>query len=663
MNITIPKINEKTLSLPSAKAILKGVLVVILARARLGGMSPLGLAFAATFAPADAYLGVLGLFAGMADNGADACAKYVISYLIYYILSRTKKSKSAMLSASLIIGGGISLLWTGASYAAALLLLSEAVLCGGAHIVLSTARNEDFSGRVSELIIIGGVLCGISGAQIPYINVNASLFAAVFIAMSICYATKPAVAVFACAILGFVMSASGADAIFLCGSFAISAALASLLAEMGKLALSVGFLCGVTVSALYKGSLSGMNIFDVLTAIGFFAVLPNRVHYRIGSFINRRFDAEEEPSANEQVAVKLKTVASALSRLSRGFSGITESDEGAKTVINTVSARVCRDCSLYESCWADGKKTQGNMLGIWQAMETDGFCDAENMPARLRQSCIRCERLLCEFRHAYEMAKQSALLSGEAGADRTVMARQYGEISGVLELLSREIETGNDEELQGDARFSVRVTVVNEAKPGDVICGDTLVHFRRGNSYFVVLCDGMGSGDAARTQSRLAAKLFEEFLKAGFAKNTAVNLINSALALKPDRESFSTADILEIDLENGTAEFLKIGSAQSLIKSKNEISVISSKALPIGILEQVEAKPEQRAINVGDVILMISDGIGEAGAGIMKNEWIKKLMLLENRKDDELARMILDGAKSRTRYCDDMTCCIVRIKK
>ena len=663
MNITIPKINEKTLSLPSAKAILKGLLVVVLARARIGGMSPLGLAFAATFSPAEAYLGVLGLFAGMADGGAVSCAKYVLSYLIYYILSRRKKSQSFTLSASLIIAGGLSLLWTGASYAGALILLSEAVLCGGAHVLMSTAKNEDFSGRVSELIIAGGVLCGISGATIPYINVNASLFAAVFIAMSICYSCKPTVAVFACAILGFVMSASGEDAIFLCGGFAISAALASLLAEMGKLALSVGFLCGVTVTALYRGSLSGVNLFDILIPIVFFAVLPNRVHYKIGSFINRRFEAEEEAPANEQVAVKLKTVASALSRLSRGFSGITEAEEGAKTVINTVSARICRDCSLYESCWADGKKTQENMLGIWQAMEKDGFCDGDNMPARLRQSCIRCEGLLCEFRHAYEMAKQNALLSGEAGADRTVMARQYGEISGVLELLSREIESGIDEDLPGTPHFSVRVTVVNEAKPGNAICGDTLVHFGRGNSYFVVLCDGMGSGDAARNQSRLAAKLFEEFLKAGFAKNTAVNLINSALALRSDRESFSTADILELDLENGTAEFLKIGSAQSLIKSKDEISVISSKSLPIGILEQVEAKPEQRGISVGDVILMISDGIGEAGAGIMKNEWIKKLLLLENRKDDELARMILAGAKSRTRYCDDMTCCIVRIKK
>ena len=140
-------------------------------------------------------------------------------------------------------------------------------------------------------------------------------------------------------------------------------------------------------------------------------------------------------------------------------------------------------------------------------------------------------------------------------------------------------------------------------------------------------------------------------------------MINSALALRADRESFSTADILEINLESGIAEFLKVGSAQSLIKTKEGIDVISSKSLPVGILEQVDAEPQTRCVAPGDLILMISDGVGEAGSGILKNEWLKKVLMLENRKDQELGRIILSGARSRTKFSDDMTCCVIRIKK
>ena len=181
--------------------------------------------------------------------------------------------------------------------------------------------------------------------------------------------------------------------------------------------------------------------------------------------------------------------------------------------------------------------------------------------------------------------------------------------------------------------------------------------------YFVILCDGMGYGENALPISRLTVRLFSEFLRAGFRKETAVNLINSTLALKADKESFSTVDILEIDMETGVCEFLKIGSAQSFIKTKASIEEISSKALPVGILENVEVETQERMLKNNDIVMMVSDGIGEAGDGVMKNEWIKKMMLLENRNDSEILHLVLEGAKMRSRVSDDMTGIIIRIKK
>lgn len=276
---------------------------------------------------------------------------------------------------------------------------------------------------------------------------------------------------------------------------------------------------------------------------------------------------------------------------------------------------------------------------------------------------MRSESFLCEFNHAYELYKQNCMYQGEAVAERDIVARQYGEISNVINVLSHQVEIGKEEDETAIIKYRPLVTFRQEAKKGQVVCGDTLIHFEKNGRYFVILCDGMGHGEAALSESRLTARLFEEFLRAGFQKETAVNMINSTLALKADKESFSTVDILEIDLRTGACEFLKIGSAQSFIKSKGKIEEISSKALPVGILENIEVKTEERELKNNDVVLMVSDGIGEAGDGVMKNEWIKKMMMLTNRNDSDLLHLITEGAKARGRVSDDMTGIIIRLKK
>ena len=83
----------------------------------------------------------------------------------------------------------------------------------------------------------------------------------------------------------------------------------------------------------------------------------------------------------------------------------------------------------------------------------------------------------------------------------------------------------------------------------------------------------------------------------------------------------------------------------------------------MGILESVDTKPQRCKVESGDIILMVTDGISEAGSGVLKTDWIKKLLSLEKRKPWEIADLIIVGAKARTRFMDDMTCCVIKIEK
>ena len=55
----------------------------------------------------------------------------------------------------------------------------------------------------------------------------------------------------------------------------------------------------------------------------------------------------------------------------------------------------------------------------------------------------------------------------------------------------------------------------------------------------------------AYKESELVVDLLEQFLEAGFTKETAVRMINSALIVRSDEQAFSTIDISSLDLYTG----------------------------------------------------------------------------------------------------------------
>ena len=52
----------------------------------------------------------------------------------------------------------------------------------------------------------------------------------------------------------------------------------------------------------------------------------------------------------------------------------------------------------------------------------------------------------------------------------------------------------------------------------------------------------------------------EKFMEAGFPTDTAIRMMNSAMVLKGDDESYSTMDYATVDLYTGNVELIKIGA-------------------------------------------------------------------------------------------------------
>lgn len=218
--------------------------------------------------------------------------------------------------------------------------------------------------------------------------------------------------------------------------------------------------------------------------------------------------------------------------------------------------------------------------------------------------------------------------------------------------------------LVSKARYSVDYAVRQKCKDHSRVCGDSTAVFRTDDyrMYFLI-SDGMGSGKKASTESKITLKLLTDFLKAGFSIKTSIEMINSSLCLKLEDECFATIDLLCIDLMTGYSEFYKIGAAQSFVYSEGNVDTVFSASIPAGMLKSVKINGQRRHFDDGDTIVMVSDGVSEAGFTAARTEWIKKEItsLADNMED--MADNILYKAmrKSRDTVLDDMSIIAIRI--
>ena len=214
--------------------------------------------------------------------------------------------------------------------------------------------------------------------------------------------------------------------------------------------------------------------------------------------------------------------------------------------------------------------------------------------------------------------------------------------------------------------YDVEFGMSTVAKDNRAISGDSVTNFRVGrDKYCVILCDGMGSGSEAGQESRITVRLLEELLRDGFSPRCAIELVNSSLALGVEKETFSSVDMLYINLMTGTADFYKIGGCRSFIKHGNSVETVFSPSLPVGILPQVHISCLSRRLEEGDIVVMLSDGAEGTGFGFLSGERMKKIISDDEKTMDDVASAVIESAKLKgvKRVKDDMTVVGIKLKR
>ena len=216
--------------------------------------------------------------------------------------------------------------------------------------------------------------------------------------------------------------------------------------------------------------------------------------------------------------------------------------------------------------------------------------------------------------------------------------------------------------LKNSPKFDIVFGTAGTPKQNNKVSGDCYSLIRLEDDKFIMaICDGMGNGERAEDVSSLTLGLIENFYKAGFDNELILSVVNNLLSIKNQDDMFSALDLCIVDLKNGIADFIKLGASVGFVKHITHTSTIKCESMPIGIVKELKPIINKIVLNVGDVVIICSDGVCDSFPS--EEVFCEYINNIEEVNPQEIANDILETAKkySENQIKDDMTVVVGRL--
>ena len=318
-------------------------------------------------------------------------------------------------------------------------------------------------------------------------------------------------------------------------------------------------------------------------------------------------------------------------------------------VYDFAAEQVCRCCVRGAQCWEqNAEATYRDLCAAGEAIVQRGAALREDLPERFTDRCCHTEGFLTAVNQSLDAQLARRREEYRRAEGRRVAAGQYLALERLLAVLTRPAP-------KTPLRYAPELAVGSACRVGNELSGDRGATCRdRFGCFYVLLCDGMGTGQAARTESDLAARLLTAFLETGLEADTALELLNGFYVLRKD-SAFATLDLLKLDLRGGEGTLYKWGAAPSCLRRGTGVETIGTATPPPG-LEAAEGRvPGQYELSLkeGETLVMVSDGAwGE--------ETARRLSEFAEGTVRDLAACLI--AQDETDGADDRTVVVVRLR-
>ena len=295
------------------------------------------------------------------------------------------------------------------------------------------------------------------------------------------------------------------------------------------------------------------------------------------------------PSGNRSgyAQVRLEVSAGVLAQLQQLLLEVSDPPVNQQELLNKARDQACGSCPLRKVCREQTQLTTAHLH-----RPSDFAC---RRPAKIQVQLQLCREQLYAMR--LSRSRQSEY--------RCALVQQYRFLSEYLRDLADQLPRHPE---LSPPRF--RIQVSSRCQSRKIANGDRCTAFPGTQCrYYVLLCDGMGTGLGAADNAQTAQELLRQLLSAGFPPEHALESINSILALRGQAGAV-TLDLAEIRLDTGKVRLYKWGAAPSCLIGRNGLQMLGSSSPPPGIRLEQGLEPVLRAaLNRGETLVLLSDGV------------------------------------------------------
>ena len=298
------------------------------------------------------------------------------------------------------------------------------------------------------------------------------------------------------------------------------------------------------------------------------------------------------------VQVRLELAAQTLEQVRRLMEELPERPVDEGSLVLRAVGEACAGCSAREHC-RSGTRLQrlpGDIL-------RKPLLTTEELPFR----CRKAGRVLAELHRAQEQLRLIRADRLRQREYRQAAQQQYGFLSDFLRELSDTLSQRGEIPA---VNYDPVVSVWSNRRRGEN--GDCCTQFAGvHNRYYIILCDGMGTGVGAQREGKTAMTHLQKLLSCGFPVEHALQSLNSLCVLGTCAASV-TVDLAEAELDTGKVTLYKWGAAPSWLVSASGADKLGAASPPPGV--SVGERPGA-AVSVllkrKQVLLLASDGVEE----------------------------------------------------
>ncbi len=516
---------------------------------------------------------------------------------------------------------------------------------------------------VDLLLASGGLVVALAGLALPFgLSLGATLAAGAVVWYSRSMGL-PGVA--AAIVLGLCLDLSAGGGSVYAAGFALGGLMVIPTAKWPRWLSALGFGCGVLAVSLWSFGLTGSFAplwNGALGCLVWLAIPEKLLHRAPMPLLPSPEQAVALPAQGEgAVQLRLRRQSEAFrtlhDRLLRDLAGATGQETDGYTLLCRASEQVCPGCVFRNLCWKrDTESTRQLLRPAWEGMMRRGQADPGDFPGEFTTRCSRINELVNAANRQFAAERTRRRYHARLLEGRREVCRQYGYIARLLGESAANLEAGVVPAM-ATPRLTALAGVAAGKRPGQSVSGDAGGWFRDDEGVlWVILCDGMGSGADAARDSRWAYKLLEQFLSAGVSPEVALSTVGSALALRWDAQgSFTTIDLLQLDLTTGEGVSYKLGAAPTYLRRGNVLSRITASTLPAGLQSDHRPDISRFRLQTGDLAVLVSDGVTDGE----EDDWVRRQIRdFAGDSPKELAGALLGHAQPAT---DDRTAIVLQI--